>query len=44
MQFYDSWAEREGRPLGSPHGSPELLGIGSGEHRESVETRVVAFW
>jgi hypothetical protein len=44
LQFFDKYAEKEGRPLGVPHCSPGLLNIESGETRESVETRVIAFW
>ncbi|KAE9378823.1 hypothetical protein N431DRAFT_327769 [Stipitochalara longipes BDJ] len=44
LQFFDNFAENEGRPLGVPHCSPELLGFEGGETRESVETRVIAFW
>ena len=44
LQFYDSFAEREGRHPGVPHGSPELVGVECRENRESIESRVVAFW
>jgi hypothetical protein len=44
LQFFDNYAEKEGRPLGVPHCSPELLDVKSGETRESIETRVVLFW
>jgi hypothetical protein len=44
LQFFDNYAEKEGRPIGVPHGSPELLNIKGGETRESVETRVIALW
>jgi hypothetical protein len=44
LQFFDNFAEKEGRPLAAPHCSPELLGVEGGETRESVETRVIAFW
>jgi GA4 desaturase len=44
LQFFDNFAEREGRPIGVPHCSPELLGVEGGETRESIETRVIALW
>jgi GA4 desaturase len=44
LQFYDSYAEQEGLPIGVPHGSPELIGVEEQEVRESVEARVIAFW
>jgi hypothetical protein len=44
LQFFDNYAEKQGRPLGVPHCSPELLDVKSGETRESIETRVVVFW
>jgi hypothetical protein len=44
LQFFDNYAEKEGRPLGVPHCSPELLDVESGDTRESIETRVVLFW
>ena len=44
LQFFDNYAEKEGRPLGVPHCSPELLDVNSEETRESIETRVIAFW
>jgi hypothetical protein len=44
LQFYDCFAEREGSPVGVPHESPDLVDVEGGEVRESVETRVIAFW
>ncbi|KAL1961550.1 hypothetical protein VTN77DRAFT_1612 [Rasamsonia byssochlamydoides] len=44
IQFFDSHARKEGRPVGAPHGSPELLGVEHQEWRQSIEVRVVAFW
>ena len=44
LQFFDNYAEKEGRPIGVPHASPELLGIEGAETRESAETRVIAIW
>ncbi|KAL2001275.1 hypothetical protein VTN02DRAFT_1964 [Thermoascus thermophilus] len=44
IQFFDSHARKDGRPVGAPHGSPELLGVEHEEWRQSVEVRVVAFW
>jgi len=43
IQFFDSHAE-EGRPLGPPHVSPELLDVGEGDRRGSVEARCLALW
>jgi hypothetical protein len=46
IQFFDSYASRVGRPVGTPHGSPELLDkvYKDGEWRRSVEVRVTVFW
>ena len=44
IQFYDSHAEKEGRPVGVPHGSPEVQGLDGAEVRESVEVRCLALW
>jgi hypothetical protein len=44
IQFFDSYAAREGRPVGTPHGSPLLDGVDDEDPRESIEARVVAFW
>lgn len=47
IQFFDSYASREGRPVGTPHGSPEMLDTvhNDGEEwRRSVEVRVAVFW
>ena len=44
LQFFDSYATREGRPWGAPHGGVELVGGESGEQRHSVEARCVAIW
>lgn len=44
VQFFDSHASQEGRPVGAPHGSPELLGIENDDWRESFEVRCIAFW
>ncbi|KAG4419054.1 hypothetical protein IFR04_007830 [Cadophora malorum] len=42
FQFYDSYAIREGRPWGAPHGGVTLLGKEQGEPRHSVEARCIA--
>jgi hypothetical protein len=43
IQFFDSHAEKEGRPVGAPHGSPEMIFDEEVEElRESIECRVVA--
>ena len=45
IQFFDSHAEKEGRAIGTPHGSPVLIGKEEEkELRESVEVRVLALW
>ena len=44
IQFFDNYAEKDERPVGAPHGSPELLNIGEKEVRQSSETRVIAVW
>ncbi|KAF8854989.1 hypothetical protein BDZ45DRAFT_676606 [Acephala macrosclerotiorum] len=44
LQFYDSYAIREGRPWGAPHGGVTLVGKEEGELRNSVEARCVAVW
>lgn len=44
IQFFDSHAEKEGRAIGTPHGSPVLLGAEEEDLRESVEVRVLALW
>ena len=44
LQFFDSHAEKEGRPVGVAHGSPELIGVHNDDLRESFEVRCVAFW
>ncbi|KAE8441333.1 hypothetical protein EG329_005482 [Mollisiaceae sp. DMI_Dod_QoI] len=44
FQFYDSYAIREGRPWGAPHGGISLVGKEDGELRNSVETRCIAVW
>lgn len=48
IHFFDSHAEKEGRPIGVPHGSPELLtpGVKGKDEvpRESVESRCLAVW
>ncbi|KUJ22860.1 uncharacterized protein LY89DRAFT_777884 [Mollisia scopiformis] len=44
FQFYDSYALREGRPWGAPHGGVTLVGKEDGEVRNSVEARCVAIW
>lgn len=47
IQFFDSHAEAEERPIGTPHGSPEVLGLTEmerNEPRESIEVRIAAFW
>ncbi|KAH8820172.1 hypothetical protein F5884DRAFT_763153 [Xylogone sp. PMI_703] len=45
IQLYDSYARQEGRPIGTPHASPDMTsGIPEGGWRESIETRVMAFW
>ncbi|KAH6718152.1 hypothetical protein BKA61DRAFT_716837 [Leptodontidium sp. MPI-SDFR-AT-0119] len=44
LQFYDSYAAREGRPWGAPHGGVTLIGKEEGEPRHSVEARCIAVW
>jgi hypothetical protein len=46
IQVFDSYASKEGRPVGTPHGSPEMLDkvYADREGRRSVEVRVAAFW
>lgn len=44
FQFYDSYAIREGRPWGAPHGGVTLIGKEDGPLRNSVEARCVAVW
>ena len=44
IQFFDNYAEREGRPVGAPHGSPELMDLANEDLRESCESRVLAVW
>ncbi len=44
FQFYDSYAIREGRPWGAPHGGVTLVGKEDGQPRNSVEARCVAIW
>jgi GA4 desaturase len=44
IQLFDSHAEKEGRPVGTPHVSSELLGVGEGDPRESGEARCSALW
>lgn len=44
LQFYDSYAVREGRPWGAPHGGVTLLGKEEGDPRHSVEARCIAVW
>jgi hypothetical protein len=44
LQFFDSHARKEGRPIGVAHGSPELVGVENDDWRESFEVRCVAFW
>lgn len=44
IQFYDSWAKREGRPIGAPHGGVQLVGKDDGPERNSVEARCVVIW
>jgi GA4 desaturase len=48
IQFLDSHPEKEGRPMGVHHGSPERFTPGIKEDdegpRESVECRCLAVW
>jgi len=44
LQFFDSDAEKKGRPVGVLHGSPELVGVENSDWRESFEVRCIAFW
>jgi len=45
IQLFDSHARKEGRPIGTPHGSPEMLGgIEEDGPRESIEIRVLVLW
>ena len=44
LQFFDSDAEKKGRPVGVLHGSPELVGVDNNDWRESFEVRCIAFW
>lgn len=44
IQFYDSYAIRERRPWGAPHGGVQLVGKEDGETRHSVEARCIAIW
>jgi GA4 desaturase len=42
IQFFDSHADKEGKVLGTPHGSPVLIGSEEEELRESVGSVVIA--
>jgi hypothetical protein len=44
IRFFDSHAEKEGRLVGTPHVSLELLDVGEGDPREGVEARCLALW
>lgn len=44
FQFYDSYAIREGRPWGAPHGGVSFVGKDEDEPRNSVEARCVVVW
>jgi hypothetical protein len=44
ISLFDSFAAREGRSPGTPHGSPELSGITTESWRASVEVRLLALW
>jgi hypothetical protein len=44
ISFFDSYAVRQGRSPGTPHGSPELSGITTENWRNSIEVRLLALW